>query len=61
MMPCRNRQVCSRLAGDVKLAEEADEAALGAVCARVRRRLVGDKSLAKKIGEVACCAGVVDT
>ena len=54
-------QVRSRLAGDVKLVEEADEVALGAVCARVRRKLVGDASLAKKIGEAARCAGTVDT
>ena len=53
-------QVHSKLAGDVKLVEEADEAALGAVCARVGRRLVGDASLAKKIGEAARRAGVVD-
>ena len=53
-------QIHSRLAGDVKLVEEADEAALGAACARVGRRLVGDASLAKKIGEAARRAGVVD-
>ena len=52
-------QVCSRLAGDMKLVEEADEAALGAICARVGHRLVGDASLAKKIGEAARRAGVV--
>ena len=44
----------------MKLVEEADEAALGAVCARVGRRLVGDASLAKQIGEAARSAGVVD-
>ena len=54
-------QVRSRLAGDVKLVEEADEAALGVVRARVGRGLVGDASLAKKIGEAARCAGVIDT
>ena len=43
----------------MKLVEEADEAALGAVCARVGRRLVGDASFAKKIGEAARRAGVV--
>ena len=53
-------QVHSKLAGDVKLVEEADEAALGAVCARIGRRLVGDASLARKIGEAARRAGVVD-
>ena len=39
---------------------ELVEEALGAVCARVGRRLVGDASLAKKIGEAARRAGVVD-
>ena len=53
-------QIHSRLAGDVKLVEEADEAALGVVRACVGRRLVGDASLAEKIGEAARCAGVVD-
>ena len=52
-------QVHRKLAGDMELVEEADEAALGAVCARVGRRLVGDASLAKKIGEAARRAGVV--
>ena len=50
----------SRLAGDVKLVEEADEAALEAACARVGCGLVGDASLAKKIGEAARWIGVVD-
>ena len=44
----------------MKLVEEANEVALGAVYARVGRRLVGDASLAKKIGEAARYAGVVD-
>ena len=44
----------------MKLVEEADEAALGVVRARVGRGLVGDASLAEKIGEAARCAGVVD-
>ena len=44
----------------MKLVEEADEAALGVVRARVGCGLVGDASLAKKIGEAACRAGVVD-
>ena len=53
-------QVYTRLAGDEKLVEEADEAALGAVYASVGRRLVGDVSLAKKIGEASRRAGVID-
>ena len=53
-------QVRGKLAGDVELVEEADEVALGAVCARVGCRLIRDASLAKKIGEAARCAGVVD-
>ena len=53
-------QVHSKLAGDVKLVEEADEAALGVICARVGRGLVGDASLAKKVGEAARRVGVVD-
>ena len=44
----------------MKLVEKADEAALGVVCARVGRGLVRDASLAKKVGEVARRAGVVD-
>ena len=69
-MPCRNRkhrvgganrlQVRSQLVGDVELVEEADEVAFGAACARVGCGLVGDASLAKKIGEAARRAGVVD-
>ena len=44
----------------MKLVEEADEATLGVVRARVGRGLVGDASLAEQIGEAARCAGVVD-
>ena len=44
----------------MKLVEEADEAALGVVRACVGRRLVGDASLAEKIGEAARYAGVVN-
>ena len=44
----------------MKLVEEADEAALGVVHARVVRGLVSDASLAEKIGEAARRAGVVD-
>ena len=41
----------SRVAGDVELIEEANEAALGAFCARIRRGLIGQANLANKIGE----------
>ena len=44
-------QVVGRLVGDVELVEEADKAALGAICARVRCGLVGEANLANKIGE----------
>ena len=43
----------------MELVEEADEVALGAVCARVGCGLVGDASLAKKIGKASRRAGVV--
>ena len=43
-------QVRSRLAGDVELMKEADEAALGVICARVRCWLIGKVNLANKIG-----------
>ena len=51
-------QVRGKLAGDVELVEEADEAALEAAGARVRCGLVGDASLAKEIGEAARRAGL---
>ena len=44
----------------MKLVEEANEATLGVVCARVVRKLFGDASLAKKIGEAARRASVID-
>jgi len=50
-------QVCSRLTGDVELVEEADEAAPGAPCARVRYGLVGEANLANEISEAARHAG----
>ena len=53
-------QIHSKLAGDVKLVEEDNEAALGVVRACVGRGLVGATSLAEQIGEAACRAGVVD-
>ena len=69
-MPCQNDkhwvsgvdrlQVGGRLVGDVELAKEVDEAALGAGCARAWRGLVGEADLAEEIGEAACRAGVAD-
>ena len=50
-------QVGSRLAGDVELIEEAHEAALGAIGARIGRGLVGEANLANKIDEAARRAG----
>ncbi len=44
----------------MELVEETREEALGAARACVGRRLVGDANLAKKIGEAARCAGLVD-
>ena len=44
----------------MQLVEEADEAALGVVRARVGCWLVRDASLAKKVGEAARRTGVVD-
>ena len=64
-MPCRSReaggadrlQVHSKLAADVKLVEEADEAALGAAGAYVGGRLVREVNLANEVGEAARRAG----
>ena len=50
-------QVRGRLAGDVELVEEADEAALGAACACIGCGLFGDVSLAEKIDKAARGAG----
>ena len=41
----------------MELIEEAREAALGAIGARIRRGLVGEANLANKIGEAARRAG----
>ena len=45
----------------MELIEEADEADLGAIGARIRRGLVGEANLADKIGESARRAGNLRT
>ena len=54
-------QVHGRLAGDVELVEEAREEALGATCACVGCRFIGDANLADEFGEAASCAGYLNT
>ena len=50
-------QVGGGLVGDVELAKEIDEAALGAGCARAWCGLVGEVDLANKVSEASRCAG----